>query len=521
MNDTSLLHHAIQLHQSGSLVEAERLYGQVLERDPTCAHAWCYLGVVQVQRDCLDAAATSLQNALYLLPQFPEAHCNLGTVFLYQGKVDRAIDCYKSALRFQPNLADAHSNLGKAYLELRRYSEAEANSRRALELAPEHADAWANLGSALQRLGRLDEALACCQKAVGYQPQSPDAHLNLGAAFSALARTKEAVAAFEEALRLRPGFPDAHWGRSLALLMAGDFEHGWPEYEWRWQCKPFPSRPFPQLLWDGSPLGGKTIYIYAEQGLGDTIQFVRYAPLVKQRGGRVILACHDFLVPLLRSCKGIDELLPLSEAAPRFDVHAALMSLPMLCGTTLATVPDDVPYLSVGDEFVEQWRRELGRLPGFKVGIAWQGDPSYSLDALRSIPLRQFASIARVPEVSLVGLQKGLGTSQLAEVKDLFRVEDWAGRLDAAHGAFMDTAAIMKGLDLVICSDSAVAHLAGALEVPVWVALPSAAEFRWLLDREDSPWYPTMRLFRQRTPGDWPGVFDRLAESLSSQIRQR
>jgi hypothetical protein len=196
------------------------------------------------------------------------------------------------------------------------------------------------------------------------------------------------------------------------------------------------------------------------------------------------------------------------------------MSLPMLCGTTLATVPADVPYLSVGDELVEEWRRELDRLPGFKVGIAWQGDPSYSLDALRSIPLGHFASIARVPEVSLVSLQKGVGTGQLVEAKQLFWIEDWADRLDVAHGAFMDTAAIMKGLDLVICSDSAVAHLAGALGVPVWVALPSSVEFRWLLDREDSPWYPTMRLFRQRTLGDWAGVFERLAESLSFQSRR-
>jgi tetratricopeptide (TPR) repeat protein len=520
MNDTSLLQHAIRLHQAGSLADAERLYQQVLQGDPTCAHAWCYLGVIQVQGNRLDDAAISLQNALHLQPQFPEAHCNLGTVFLYQGRLDRAIDCYESALRFQPNLAEAHSNLGKAYLELRRYSEAEASARRALDLAPEHADAWANLGSALQRLGRLDEAVACCQKAVAYQPQSPDAHLNLGAAFSALGRVQEAVASFDQALRLRPGFPDAHWGRSLALLQEGDFEHGWPEYEWRWQCKPFPSRSLPQLLWDGSPLRDKTIFIYAEQGLGDTIQFVRYAPLVKQRGGRVILACHDVLIPLLRSCKGVDELLPLSQYAPRFDVHAALMSLPMLCGTTLATVPADVPYLSVGDDLVEEWRRELDRLPGFKVGIAWQGDPSYSLDALRSIPLGYFASVARVPEVSLVSLQKGPGANQLAEAKESFRVADWADRLDLAHGAFMDTAAIMKGLDLVICSDSAVAHLAGALGVPVWIALPSSVEFRWLLDREDSPWYPTMRLFRQRTPGDWAGVFDRLAESLSFQSRR-
>ena len=515
MNPTSLLGQAIQFHQSGSLDQAEGLYLQVVQGDPSSADAWCYLGVVQVQRDRLDAAAVSLQKALQLRPQFPEAHCNLGTVFLFQGKLDRAVERYESALRFQPKMADAHSNLGKAYDELHRYPEAEASSRRALELAPQHAGAWTNLGSALQHLGRVEEAVACCQRAVGYQPQLPEAHLSLGAAFSAMGKTREAVACFDQALRLRPGYPDAHWGRSLALLLEGDFEHGWPEYEWRWHCKPFPARTFTEPAWDGSPLGDKTIFLCAEQGLGDTIQFIRYVPLVKRRGGRVILTCHQSLVPLLSSCQGIDQLLPGSQPE-RFDVHAALMSLPMIFRTTLATVPADIPYLAVRQELVDEWRQELDRLPGFKVGIAWQGDPTYSLDKLRSIPVAHFAALARVPGVSFISLQKGPATGQLAEVRERFHVQDWTSRLDVTHGAFMDTAAIMKGLDLVITSDSAVAHLAGALGVPVWVPLPRSADFRWLLDRDDSPWYPTMRLFRQRSAGDWAGVFDRMTESLKA-----
>ena len=514
MNATSLLHQAIQLHRSGSLAAAEGLYRQVLQIDPACADAWCYLGVIQVQQDLLDTAAMSLEKAIQLRPQFSEAHCNLGTVFLFQGKLDRAIECYQSALRFQPNLADAHSNLGKAYHELRRYPEAEACSRRALELAPEHGGAWANLGSALQGLGRLDEAVTCCQKAVRYEPQLPEAHLDLGAAFSAQGRTQEAVASFDEALCLRPGFPDAHWGRGLALLLEGDFEHGWPEYEWRWLCKPFPPRSFTQPAWDGSPLGNKTIFIYAEQGLGDTIQFVRYAPLVKQRGGRVVLACRDSLIPLLRSCKGIDQLLPGSQQPAEFDVHAALMSLPMIFGTTLATVPAEVPYLAVGEHQVNEWRQELDRLPGLKVGIVWQGSPEHKRDRLRSMPLAEFEPLARVHGVQLVSLQKGQGSEQVPALGGRFAVIDWTDRFDD----FADTAALMKSLDLVVTVDSAVAHLAGALAVPVWVALPSSADFRWLLHREDSPWYPTMRLFRQRSPGDWADVFDRVTECLTAYL---
>jgi tetratricopeptide (TPR) repeat protein len=515
MDPTSLLDQAVQMHRSGWLAEAEGLYLQVIQADPTCADAWYNLGVVALQQGRLDAAEASLQKAIQLRPQYAEAHSNMGTVFLFQGKTDRAIDCYQSALRLQPGLADAHCNLGKAYQDLRRYPEAAASARRALELAPHHVGALTNLRSALQCLGRLDEAVAWCEWAVSFQPQSADACLNLGLALFAQGKAKDAVACFGQALLLRPDFPEAHWCRSVALLQEGDFERGWPEYEWRWLCQPFTPRSFTQPLWDGSPLGGKTILIHAEQGLGDTIQFVRYASLVKQRGGRVVLACPEPLIPLLRSCKGIDQLLSGSQRPLDFSMHAPLMSLPMIFGTALATVPAEIPYLAADIGLVDEWHRELERLPGLRVGIGWQGSPSYWLDAVRSVPVAHFVSLARVPGVSLISLQKGPDASQLAEARKLFPVEDWTDRLDVAHGAFMDTAAIMKGLDLVIVSDSAVAHLAGALGVPVWVALPYSADFRWLLNREDSPWYPTMRLFRQPSPGDWAWVFDQLAECLA------
>ena len=295
----------------------------------------------------------------------------------------------------------------------------------------------------------------------------------------------------------------------------GRFEQGWPGYEWRWKCKEFGSLPpFHPPLWDGSPLDGRTILVHAEQGLGDTLQFIRYAPLVHQRGGRVILVCQPPLIGLLTRSPGVERLVAQGEALPDYDVHVPLMSLPGLLGTTLESVPADVPYLDAEPQLVEAWRHRLGSYPGFKVGIVWQGNPKFRLDRRRSIPLAQFAPLARVPGVHLFSLQKGPGAEQLAAVTDRFPVTDLGRRLDD----FMDTAAVLKNLDLVISVDTAIAHLAGALGIPVWVALPFVPDWRWLMDREDSPWYPTMRLFRQARPGQWEDVFQRIAEALQRRL---
>ena len=295
----------------------------------------------------------------------------------------------------------------------------------------------------------------------------------------------------------------------------GRFEQGWAGYEWRWKCKEFGSLPpFQPPLWDGSFLDGRTILVHAEQGLGDTLQFIRYVPSLHQRGGRVILMCQPPLVRLLTRSPGIERLLAHGDPVPEFDVHTPLLSLPRLLGTTLESVPADVPYLEAEPQLVEAWRHRLGSYPGFKVGIVWQGNPKFRLDRLRSIPLAQFAPLARVPGVHQFSLQKGPGAEQLAAVTDRFPVTDLGRRLDD----FMDTAAVLKNLDLVISVDTAIAHLAGALGIPVWVALPFAPDWRWLMGREDSPWYPTMRLFRQTRPGQWEDVFHHIAEALQRRL---
>jgi hypothetical protein len=322
----------------------------------------------------------------------------------------------------------------------------------------------------------------------------------------------------EKILRLQPNVAEAHVNRGIALLLKGDMEQGWPEYEWRMRSVEWAAavKTLPIPLWDGGLLRGRTILLRPEQGLGDTIQFIRYAPLVKQRGGTVVFECPKALKQILAGCPGIDQVVEQGLPLPAgVDVHAHLASLPALLGTTLSNIPATIPYLHADPALEASWREKLAANPGFKIGIAWQGNPSYRGDGQRSVPLTRFATLAGLPGVRLFSLQKGKGCEQVQQVAGQFSVIDLGPRLDETAGAFMDTAAVMKNLDLVITSDTAIAHLAGALGVPVWVALAFIPDWRYLLERTDSPWYPTMRLFRQSTPGDWNGVFERIAAEVA------
>ncbi len=320
---------------------------------------------------------------------------------------------------------------------------------------------------------------------------------------------------FHEALRLKPDYAEAHTNLSYAHYFQGDFESWWFEYEWRWKCRSCLPPAFPPPYWDGSSLEGKRILLFVEQGLGDTIQFIRYAPLVKQRGATVALQCQPSMLRLLATCEGIDQIVPKGVDPPAADVRIPLMSLPRVFRTTLANIPAQVPYLSVDPELCMRWRQPLEQVDGFKVGIAWQGNPDHLRDQQRSAPLVAFEPLAKIPGVRLVSLQQGIGRAQLPELAGPMGVLDLSDRVED----FADTAALVSNLDLVISVDTSVAHLAGAMGVPVWVAIQLLPEWRWMLEREDSPWYPTMRLFRQRSWGDWAGVFERMAETLRQLVR--
>jgi tetratricopeptide (TPR) repeat protein len=506
------------LAQQGKWDEAAACYRQALELRPDHATAHNNLGNVLKEQGKLSEAIDCYRRALRLRPDFAGVHNNLALVLQEQGKLDEAAACCRRALELKPDYADARINLGLVLKDQGKLSEAVTCWRRALEIKPDSVEAYNNLGVVLREQGDPEEAAACCRRALALKPDYPEAYINLGVALKTQGKLAEATACYRRALELKPHSAEAHFGLAVAHLLSGDFQQGWPAYQWRWQTKQFTPRHFSQPLWDGRCLQGKTILLHAEQGLGDVLQFIRYAPLVKQREATVVVECQRALLPLLATCAGIDRLLGRGDALPAFDVQAPLLSLPGILQTSLESVPADIPYLFASEALVQQWRERLGRLAGLKIGIGWQGSLSYRGDRYRSIPLPHFAPLTQAPGVCLMSLQKGVGSEQLGEVRDRFPVVDFGSELDEAAGAFMDTAAIMMNLDLVVTSDSALAHLAGALGVPTWVALPFVPDWRWLLGRDDSPWYPTMRLFRQQTSGDWPGVFAEIHRALCERV---
>jgi tetratricopeptide (TPR) repeat protein len=506
-------------HTQGNFRDAETSYRRAIGFRPDWALAHLHLANTLKDQGRTEEAVAAYRHALGLEPDNPKIHNNFGTVLLDQGKVEEAVASFREAIRLEPNYGRAYSNLGNAYREQGNLEEAVACCRQALLLEPESAEAHNTLGAALLNQGKVTEALANFQPAVHLKPAYANAYHNLGAALLEQGRAEEALENFRQAVRHKPDYANAHMSLGMVLLYLGHFTGGWAEYEWRWRTKEFAPRPFPQPRWNGTGLAGKTILLHAEQGLGDTLHFIRYASLVKERGGTVLVECQPSLLRLLARCPGIDRLVAAGTPLPPFDVHAPLLSLPLVFGTTLEKVPADVPYL-IADPILEQgWRDELSMSGGFKVGIAWQGNPQHKKDRQRSLPLVKLAPLAQVPGIRLISLQKGPGTEQLRDAREQLPVIDLGSRLDEASGPFMDTAAVMKNLDLVITTDTATAHLAGALGVPVWVALPFAPDWRWQADRADSPWYPTMRLFRQPRPGDWEDVVCRMTEALRQLVK--
>jgi len=391
--------------------------------------------------------------------------------------------------------------------------------KRVVEIADALAE-HLNVGIILQELDRWEESAAVLRQALRAKPDSAHAQNSLGNALLQLGQMDEAFDAYRRALALQPDFPEAIWNLSMVLLTTGRLKEGWPYYEARRTARTVARlQSFPQPEWTGEPLPGGTILLHAEQGYGDTLQFVRYAPMVHERSGaRVLLQCPRSLHRLLRGRLAIEHFLGGGDTLPTFDVHCPVLSLPGIFETSLDTIPNQVPYLLPDPADVSAWRERLAREPGrLKVGFSWSGNPDHANDRNRSLPLAAFGSLARSGDVTFVSLQKGQGAAQAGAPPPGMRLLDWASELND----FADTAALVANLDLVISVDTAVVHLCGATGRPVWVLLPTPADWRWMMHRADSPWYPTARLFRQPTRGDWAGCLKQLAREFEAFERER
>ncbi|HEV2098376.1 MAG TPA: tetratricopeptide repeat-containing glycosyltransferase family protein, partial [Stellaceae bacterium] len=452
------------------------------------------------------------RRALALRPDATEALDNLAGALLAQGMLDAAQDCYERALTLRPKHVESHIGLGAVLRDQGRLDDAVARYQLALALAPGHPETRNNLGVALVDLGQTEEAIAHYEKALAVQPDRAELHNNLGLAFQRQRRSAEALGRYERAIAHKPSYAEAHFNRACALLLTGNFDEGWREYEWRFAVARY-DRKFDRPMWSGRHLAGQTILVHAEQGFGDALQFVRFVPAVADRGGKVLLEVPKPLVRLARTLQGVSEVIAAGDPLPAFDCHCPLLSLPRVLGTTLNTIPAGVPYLSLPSEAPGIWAERIAAAPGLKAGLVWAGNAVGAKDP-RHIDFRQLEPLWEIAGTSWFSLQVGdrAGDIAAAERGPIVDLSPWLTD-------FAETAAAIRQLDLVISVDTSVAHLAGALGRPVWVMLQYSPDWRWLLDRDDCPWYPTARLFRQRKAGDWPSVVREVAEALAQAAR--
>jgi len=549
-NPAGPLQQAVALHQQGRLPEAERLLTQVLRRFPGSPDALQLLGVIALQTGRLERGLALLQSAIRAAPHAAALHSNSGIALRRLGRLDEALASYEKAIALDPDCAEAHYNRadvlralkrpedalasydaalalrpgdaethcgrGIALRTLGRADEAVASYDRALALNPDHAEAHFNRGNALGDLNRFEDALASYDTAIALRPQFADAYHNRGTALRHLKRPDDAIADHDTAIALRPNSPDPPFSKALDLLTAGRFAEGWPQYEWRKKLpEPIAAGAYRQPLWTGAEdVRGKTVFLWWEQGLGDTLQFCRYGRLLRARGARVVMAVQDPLVRLLRQLEPDVMIIGGDRAPAEFDYHCPLLSLPLAFGTTLETIPSPTPYLQADPRLTAEWDSRLPRRGRMRVGVVWNGHPSHKNDRNRSLEIGQIAPLLAT-DAHWICLHKERRRSDAAASNGPEQPAFFGDQLTD----FAETAALIQNLDLVVTVDTSVAHLAGALGKPVWILLPYNSDWRWLLEREDSPWYVSARLFRQPAPNDWPSVIQRVTGELSAFAR--
>ena len=460
-------------------------------------------------------ALASYDKAIALKPDVAEAHSNRGNALMDLKRPAEALASFDKAIALKPDYASAHSNRGNALTDLKRPTEALASCDKAIALKSDVAEAHSNRGTALMFLKRPAEALASYDKAIALKPDFAAAHNNRGNALKDLMRPTEALASFDKAIALKPDYADAHWNQSLCLLLMGHFEQGLRQYEWRKKLnEPMAVRSYPQPVWlGGENIAGKTLFVYWEQGFGDTIQFCRYAKLLEARGAKVIMSVQQPLCGLLKQISPTIRVLNPNEEPTEFDYHCPLLSLPLALGTTLETIPAEQQYLKSDEELRSIWSARLPPKTKPRIGVVWSGGATHKRDQYRSMELQQFLAIFS-PDAEWICLQKEIREKDFAILRQFGRIAFFGDDLRD----FSDTAVLLDLMDLVITIDTGVAHLAGAMGKPVWILLPYNPDWRWLLDRNDSPWYPSARLFRQQQIGNWATVTDQVKNQLRSAI---
>lgn len=430
--------------------------------------------------------------------------------------LERAEYLCKGVLEAVPERPEALTLMGVLRRKADRFPEAEVFYLYAIRVAPYYADAHQNLGNLYKEMGRMEDALACFEKSVALRPDWPEGLSRLAATYHALDRFPESFDYFQRALSQQPDYADGHWDYALALLADGRYAEGWREYEWRWARKQPQPRGFTQPAWQGEDIRGKRLLVYVEQGYGDAIEFLRFLPMIKDRGAYILLEIHHILIPLLDPSMGMRTIVTAGAPLPDFDVHVALLSLPGLLGISLENLPANVPYLRVDKERVLRFAPRIAAAQGLKVGVVWAGNPNVKNDQWRSPRLAPLVNLFNVPGVTFFALQKGAGREDLDKLGPFPSLIDLG---DDLHD-FGDTAAVMNQMDLIITTDTSVVHLAGALGRPTWVMLHRTADWRWLAKRDDSPWYPTMRLYRQPRLGDWGSVVHAIENDLRARVGQ-
>jgi tetratricopeptide (TPR) repeat protein len=507
----------LQHHSAGRLDEADKLYRQVLVREPNHPDALHLLGVIYGQRGQPETAVDLISRALKVRPDEAQFHCRLAENLRALRRYQESIASFRRAIELADNDPTIHNSFGAALGEMRQFDLAIEQFRRAIEIKKDFADAHSNLGAALVATGALDDAIAALQIALQLNPRSRGAHNNLGNALYNKGRIRDAITIFDKIAAASPDDPRIHANLALAHLLLGDFARGWREHEWRLNVPQIVgTRRFAEPRWDGGDLDGKTILLHPEQGFGDTIQFARFVPRVAALGGRVILESPAELFRLFEGFPGVTQLVRRDQPLPHFDVQSPLLSLGSVFNVTVETIPAQVPYLKSDPQLAEQWGQRFGADDKrFRVGLVWAGRPEHTNERNRSMKLAQFSPLASLELVAFYSLQKGAAAAQAADLPAALRLIDWTADLTD----FAETAALIEHLDLILTVDTAVAHLAGAMGKRVRLLLPWIPDWRWMLERTDSPWYPTMRLFRQAKIGNWAEVVERVVNSLRNEKR--